>query len=48
MILFFQNLLSKIELIGKIINITESNCKKLIENLHRNVFLLKGPVFSMG
>ena len=35
MIYFFENLLSKIELMGKIININASKCKKLIENLHR-------------
>ena len=44
MIYFFENLLSKIELAGKIININESNCKKLMENSHKNVIFSNYPI----
>lgn len=37
MIYIFDNMTSKLGLIGKIINKVVSICKKLIKNLHTNV-----------
>lgn len=48
MMYFFENLLSKIELVGKIININASICEKLIENLHKLVIFFTYPfLYSM-
>lgn len=48
MIYFFSNLLANIERIGKIINISESNCKKLIKNSHKYLFFCNQPVIIRG
>lgn len=47
MMYFFANLLSKIELVGKIININASICEKLIENLHKLVIFLRTPFYAV-
>ena len=39
MIYIFNNLTSKIEPADKIINKSEANCKKLIQNSYKNMFL---------
>ncbi len=39
MIYFFDNLTSKIEPTDKIINKSTANCKKLIQNSYKNIFL---------
>ncbi len=39
MIYIFDNLMSKIEPADKIINKSAANCKKLIQNSYKNIFL---------
>ena len=43
MIYFFDNLMSKIERTDKIINISDTICKKLIQNSYKNMIFPNYP-----